>query len=215
VIVFIDTSAFIALLDEDDRHHQQAARDFRWLAMNADLVTHNYVLVETVALARRRFGVAAVARLSDYLFPVVRAIWVDSATHATALAAHRGGGAPSFVDHVSFAVMRQNRVELAFAFDTDFEAQGFRAPSVPETTDMRRVSDVVATYGTAEPQNLVSVTEIAGRARRSTNTVQSWRRRHRDFPTPVAQLAAGPIWSWPAVAEWISSRDRRALAARG
>jgi predicted nucleic acid-binding protein len=30
--VFVDTSALIALLDEDDARHREAATTFRWLA---------------------------------------------------------------------------------------------------------------------------------------------------------------------------------------
>lgn len=207
MIVFVDTSAFIALLDEDDLRHAEAARAFRWLAANTTLVTHNYVQVETIALARRRLGVGAVQRLTDALFPVVRTIWVDAAIHTSALAVHRAGGAPSFVDHVSFLIMRQNGVEVAFAFDPDFQTQGFSVPVVPEIGP-RGVQEEEAPYASMPAGDLVSVSEISGRAGRSINTIQSWRRRHADFPAPAAQLAAGPIWSWPAVAVWISARDR-------
>lgn len=211
MIVFVDTSAFIALLDEDDGWHAQAVREFRWLAVDGDLVTHNYVQVETVALVRRRLGIEAVRRLTDYLFPVVRTVWVDQASHAAALALHRVGGAPSFVDQISFSVMRQHGIELAFAFDPDFEAQGFHRPSVPEDGEAHRVNEEAATYA-ATAADLVSVTEISERAGRSINTIQSWRRRRKDFPSPVAQLAAGPIWSWPAVASWIAGRARPSAA---
>lgn len=56
--------------------------------------------------------------------------------------------------------------------------------------------------------DVVSVTEIARRTGRPVNTIQSWRRRHRDFPKPIVQLAAGPIWNWPAVEAWVASRGR-------
>jgi predicted nucleic acid-binding protein len=207
VIVFVDTSAFIALLDEDDVRHGEAARAFRWLAANTTLVTHNYVQVETIALARRRLGVRAVQRLTDALFPVVRTIWVDSATHASALAVHRAGGAPSFVDQVSFLIMRQNGAEVAFAFDPDFQVQGFSQAAGPEIGP-RGVQEEQAPYASMPAGDLVSVSEISARAGRSINTIQSWRRRHADFPAPAAQLGAGPIWSWPAIAAWISDRGR-------
>jgi hypothetical protein len=56
--------------------------------------------------------------------------------------------------------------------------------------------------------DLVSISEIAQRAGRSINTIQSWRRRYKRFPKPFTQLAAGPIWDWDEVAGWISSRSR-------
>lgn len=55
--------------------------------------------------------------------------------------------------------------------------------------------------------DLVGISEICSRAGRSSNTIQSWRRRYRTFPKPVAQLAAGPIWDWGAVARWLSARS--------
>jgi hypothetical protein len=52
--------------------------------------------------------------------------------------------------------------------------------------------------------DLVSVTEIAQRAGTTAGTVHSWRRRHLDFPAPVASLAIGPVWQWPHVAAWLA-----------
>jgi predicted nucleic acid-binding protein len=209
VIVFVDTSALLALLDEDDRWHAQAAEQFRWLAVNAQLVTHNYVELEAIALVGRRLGAAAVRRLVDDLLPLLRTVWVDEAMHGRALERHRATGKASLVDEVSFVVMREAGIELAFTFDPDFEQQGFGRPDVPASPPQPGVREEHAAYGRAAESDLVSVAEIAARSGRSANTVQSWRRRHRDFPTPAAKLGAGPIWSWPAVEAWIARRDRR------
>ena len=210
MIVFVDTSAFIALLDEDDDRHQEAAETFRWLASTATMVTHNYVQVETVAVAKRRLGPSAVERLIDMLFPLLRTIWVDESLHTSAVALLRTEGSGSLVDQVSFIVMRHNAIDIAFAFDRDFQHQGFTFPTTP-TVDLpqRRINEEVAEYRTSPSTDLVSVSEISARAGRPVNTVQSWRRRHHDFPAPVARLAAGPIWSWTTVASWISARSDR------
>jgi predicted nucleic acid-binding protein len=37
-----------------------------------------------------------------------------------------GRQAASFVDRVSFELMRRDRIETAFAFDRDFAREGFR-----------------------------------------------------------------------------------------
>jgi hypothetical protein len=34
------------------------------------------------------------------------------------------------------------------------------------------------------------------------STVHKWRRRHDDFPQPVAELRAGLVWAWPDVEAW-------------
>lgn len=214
--VFVDTSGLYALLDEDDAQHRAAADIFGRMPATTELVTHNYVLVEAIALVRRRLGPAAETRLIDEILPIVRIVWVDEATHRDAVATYRAAGrSASLVDHVSFAVLRNAAVNLAFAFDADFERRGIRRPSPPALPEARRVSESAAPYGaiTAGESELVSVAEVAARAGRSTNTVQSWRRRHRDFPAPVATLAAGPVWTWPDIAQWIDARSARRSSA--
>ncbi len=215
--VFVDTSALIALLDEDDHRHDEASTTFRSLVATADLVTHNYVHVEAIAVATRRLGAQAARKLIDSLFPTMTTVWVDEGLHRTALAAHRAvAGRVSLVDEVSFAVMRQSGIEFAFAFDADFEVQGFKRPRVAREDQPRRVSEVLEAYGATpnDVSDLVSVSEIATRAGRPVNTIQSWRRRHTDFPGPVVQLAAGPIWNWPTIAAWISTRGAMRAAGR-
>lgn len=214
--VFVDTSALIALLDEDDARHSEASATFRSLVATAELETHNYIHVEALAVASRRLGGEAAQRLTDALFPIMRTIWVNESIHRAALATLRTSvWTASLADHVSFEVMRQNGIEVCFAFDPDFVAQGFRrAAAVPQGGEGRRVSETGVAYtGSASPSaDLVSVAEISARAGRPVNTIQSWRRRYRDFPAPVVQLAAGPIWSWGSVAEWISGRPVRRAA---
>lgn len=211
MMVFVDTSALIALLDRDDARHAEAAAIFTSLETNAELVTSNYVEIETLAVVRRRLGTDDAARLIDAIYPLIRTIWVDQATHAAALAEYRlSGGSASVVDRVSFIIMRREGVTQAFAFDADFAAQGFELPTV--AAGPHRVQEPVAPYGNDAAADLVSVTEISARAGRPINTIQSWRRRHPDFPAPVAQLAAGPVWIWPSIAEWIASRPVRRVA---
>ena len=212
--VFVDTSVLLALLDEDDARHREAAEAMRHLlSSSAELVTHNYVHVEVLALARRRLGRLAVTTLTDDVLPALTTIWIDEALHRAALAAHRAGGqAVSLVDHVSFEVMRREGIQEAFAFDADFEAQGFGRPVVPRASgEGRRLSETGAPHGSGQTEGtqLVSVSEIAARAGRPVNTIQSWRRRHRDFPAPVASLAAGPVWTWPVIERWIAARSAR------
>ena len=206
--VFVDTSALFALLDADDERHREAAMVFATLAGSADLVTHNYVHVESIALTARRLGPLATRALLDDLLPSVRTVWVDKALHAAALAAYREGSSASLVDHVSFELMREAGITVAFAFDADFAARGF-ARATAEGRGPQRAGEAAAAYRSTVPErpaDLVSVSEIAARTGRSVHTVQSWRRRYRDFPKPLVQLAAGPVWAWPAVSEWIASR---------
>lgn len=127
--VFADTSALYALLDRDDENHV-AARTI-WARLlddpKSDVVTHNYVLVELVALVQRRLGSAAVRDLIGSLLPVVGVVWIDERLHARAVAALLAAESRriSLVDRVSFEVMRDLGLTGAFAFDDDFAREGF------------------------------------------------------------------------------------------
>lgn len=211
--VFVDTSGLYAVLAQDDPHHAEASRLLQWCLEHDDVVTTNYVVVETAQLVRRRLGADAAADLLDRLLPSITTIWIDAATHRAAVEALRvSGGSASLVDHASFIVMRAVGIDQALAFDRDFDRHGFALPIADEPPAGRQLSEARAPYvslaaSSDAPADLVSVTELATRAGRSINTVQSWRRRRRDFPKPVAELAAGPIWRWPEVAAWIHARQ--------
>jgi uncharacterized protein len=128
VRTFVDTSALYALLDEDDDNHPAAAA---WLsgpgaASSEVLVSHNYVLVETAALVHRRLGPSAVRALFDAFAPALSVFFVDEVLHERAVAAHLAAlkRRVSFVDWVSFELVRERGLDRAFAFDRDFVTAG-------------------------------------------------------------------------------------------
>jgi predicted nucleic acid-binding protein len=213
VRILVDTSALYALLDEDDIAHAQAAATWKRLLRGAELVTHNYVHVEAAQLVRRRLGPDAVAVLVDSIVPSIETLWVDEPLHVAALETWRAGTwSGSIVDHVSFALMRRHAVDVAFAYDRDFETAGFRLAAAPgRPPDGLRLSEAPAAYETSlsGESDLVGIAEIAARSGHPTSTIQSWRRRHPGFPMPFAQLASGPVWRWPSVDAWIRADPRR------
>ena len=82
---FVDTSAFYAVLDASDRYHPRAAK--RWASLldeGADLVTTNYVLLETVALLQGRLGLEAVRVFTDDVQPLLRVEWLKEGDHRNA-----------------------------------------------------------------------------------------------------------------------------------
>lgn len=58
------------------------------------------------------------------------------------------------------------------------------------------------------PLPLVGLIEIARRAGVRRPVVSDWRRRHADFPKPVAELAVGPVFWWPDVERWLVATGR-------
>lgn len=124
---FADTSALFAVLDRDDDNHGAAAAAFGGL-IEEGLVTHNYVIVESAALAQSRLGADAVRALIQDVVPAIRTLWINEDVHRAAVAAFIAASRRkiSLVDWVSFEVMRREGIERAFAFDRDFVSQGYR-----------------------------------------------------------------------------------------
>ena len=125
--VFVDTSAFYAVLDRDDANHGRAADIWARILPAAKLVTHNYAVVETMALVQRRLGFAAVRTFVQDVLPLAEVVWVTEATHRAGTEAMLASGRKdlSLVDCVSFITMRGLELDTAFCFDADFRRQGF------------------------------------------------------------------------------------------
>jgi hypothetical protein len=66
----------------------------------------------------------------------------------------------------------------------------------------------------SDPIRLVDLHELVGRseiAKRSgarLQTVDTWRRRYADFPTPVGTISGTPLWLWSDVERWINETPR-------
>lgn len=130
--VLVDTSALVAFLDADDSRHEAVVSTFEALA-DDELVTHGYVVAESLAVIRRRLGAEATISLLDEVLPAIEVLAVDSASLALALRRYRAAlpTSISFVDHVSLAVCDREGVAIVFALDQDLKATGLSlVPSV-------------------------------------------------------------------------------------
>jgi uncharacterized protein len=128
MVTFVDTSALVAFLDADDPSHPTAVRALRSLIDSGEpLLTHNYVAVESIALVQRRLGLAATGVLCDELLPLIEHVWVDETLHRRAVDATRAADrrGVSVVDRTSFAVMRDRSIGAVWAYDDDFDREGF------------------------------------------------------------------------------------------
>ena len=126
--VFVDTSAFLAILNAADECHQTAAKAWEGFVRDGtELVTSNYVLVETTALLQRRHGLPGVRAFADGLMTVVRTEWITPEQHQIALAGVMAGGrhGPSLVDGTSFALIRMLDIPSVLAFDEHFTERGY------------------------------------------------------------------------------------------
>lgn len=126
--VYVDTSAFYAVLDREDSNHNRAKTAWAELLKSGEeLATSNYVLVETSALVQRRLGLAALRVFSEDLVPLVAKHWIGEQTHSSAVAMVLTTTRKklSLVDCVSFLVMREVGLHRVFCFDRHFAEQGF------------------------------------------------------------------------------------------
>jgi predicted nucleic acid-binding protein len=126
--VFIDTSAIYALADRSDANHKRAVEILEAIAERGDaLVTHGYILVESVALIQRRLGSAVAIEFLENALSVFEIVWIESSVHMLALEHLKTSPRRhlSFVDRVSFVVMKDKGIGSAFAFDDGFRREGF------------------------------------------------------------------------------------------
>src|SRR3982751_5696410 len=60
-------------------------------------------------------------------------------------------------------------------------------------------------------QEIMGLQEIAAFARVTPAAVANWRTRFKDFPKPVAELAAGPVFRRDQLVSWLK-RKRKPMA---
>lgn len=123
--VFVDTSAILALLDADDPRQPAVAAAFAE-RRDDELVTHGYVVAESLAVVRRRFGVEGAVTLLDDVLPPIVVLTVELDAHETARRAYRASlpSATSFVDQVSLAILRREGIGIVLALDPDLATPG-------------------------------------------------------------------------------------------
>lgn len=127
--IFVDTAAFLAVLNVDDRFHPAARRTWEEiLSSDALLFSSNYVLLEMTALLQHRFGIEALQLFESHILPVVEIAWVDEAIHRQGMSALLTANRRhlSLVDCTSFEIMRQMGIEHVFTFDPHFHQSGFQ-----------------------------------------------------------------------------------------
>ncbi len=123
-VVFLDSSANLAVIDANDANHGAARFIRRGLAgSRSRLVTTNYILDEPYTLIMSELGTqGALAILCDIR---QSAITVERASAADEERAERIPGQYSdhtfsYTDAVSFVVIERLGIVAAFAFDGDF-----------------------------------------------------------------------------------------------
>lgn len=126
-LVFVDTSAFIALYDPRDEEHSRAVRALEELLdSGVRLVTTNFIFDEAItwfrkeAESRERVGRAI---LESAFVDYVR-LEEEDEERAWQLCLKLRDKPFSFTDLTSFAVMERLGMRQVFTFDSDFRRYG-------------------------------------------------------------------------------------------
>ncbi len=129
--VFVDTSAWVALLDVSDGYHARASAFWRSaLEDGRRFLTSDFILDETYTLLRRRRrGLKMAVALHDLIdaSEIIDEPEIDAELRALGWEIFVGyeDKVLSFTDCTSFALMRERKLIEAFTFDSDFERAGF------------------------------------------------------------------------------------------
>lgn len=126
--IYVDSSAFYALLDRADPNHKEAS--YLWASLlekNFTLITSNYVVAETMRLLQERIGFEAARVWHRDILGVLSVFWINENIHQQAyeLWLSLGRNRLSLTDCVSFVTMHQHQIERVFCFKRQFIFHGF------------------------------------------------------------------------------------------
>ena len=124
--IFVDTSAWYALLDKNDANHYAAVKFYDSLVH--PLVTSNYIADEVITLARIRLGYKVAVEIGQKLWAesianLIRVMPEDEKKAWEIFVKYRDKTF-SFTDCSSFALMERIGITEVFAFDEHFTQYG-------------------------------------------------------------------------------------------
>lgn len=122
----VDTSAWYALFDEDDKHHERA--DIFYDRNLSPFVTTNFIVDETLTLVKKRLGHRQAVEAGKDLWnkelsSLITITPEDEATAWRIFQRYDDKGF-SFTDCTTFAVMERLKIPYIFTFDEHFKQYG-------------------------------------------------------------------------------------------
>ena len=131
-MIFVDTGAWIAILNPNDQYHREAVAVYRhFQQQKTRFLTTDYVIDETVTRLRydtnHSIAVMFLERIELLVeTDVLTLIEIDNRIFREAVALFRqyDSARLSFTDSTSFVVCGENNIHEAFAFDQHFLMMG-------------------------------------------------------------------------------------------
>jgi len=129
--IFVDTSAFRALLDKKDDFYDKAEELWEKIKKrNCFLLTSNFILDESYTLLKVRGNLGTAKEMKGFLINSEILIKICRVTVRDEVDAWKwfcqDWSKLSFTDCVSFAVMKRLGLKEAFSFDRHFVKAGFK-----------------------------------------------------------------------------------------
>jgi uncharacterized protein len=129
--VFLDTGALVAVMNKKDQYHVQAVTKLdAFLKGSGQLITTQHVFAETVTRILRRVSHTKAVEAGNLIRSeaAIEIIFPDPQVLEQAWEIFKKYDDQdfSFVDCISFALMRQMKISRAFAFDKHFSVMGFQ-----------------------------------------------------------------------------------------
>jgi len=128
--VFIDTAAWLALVNKNDEFHKKA-KEVRenLLKEKVNFVTTNQIIIEVAnTLSKSRFK-KAVVKLTESIKKSknINVIFIDEEIYTQAWERYKNRDDKewSFTDCISFIIMEDEEIQRAFTTDHHFEQAGF------------------------------------------------------------------------------------------
>ncbi len=128
---FVDTSAWVALFDANDKYHPFATNGLNLLlGTPVTFLTSDYVFDETVTLLMKRDGKEQAVRYGKWVLSAenieLTRIGENVWQAAWEMFQSYDDKQWAFTDCTSFVLMRQHNLHRVFAFDRHFEQAGFQ-----------------------------------------------------------------------------------------
>jgi len=128
-MIFVDTSAIIALEVPSDKFHKRALK-WRKEAKDPIFVSSNLVFIETASWVRHNSGKEIAVKIGLSLLSgagiQIERVTMDDEDNAWALFQKIEGRGISMIDCTSFVLMKRLKIKEVFAFDSDFKKMGFK-----------------------------------------------------------------------------------------
>jgi len=124
--IFVDTSAWYAIIDKNDKDHAAAVSQIQIL--DRPLVTSNYILDEILTLLKTKLGptiaISFGQKLWDQEVSALLRITEEDEERAWSVFRQYADKGFSFTDCTSFALMERLDINTVFAFDDHFVQYG-------------------------------------------------------------------------------------------